>query len=140
MATSIKKPAILDVELLSSTGGGRTYSYAYSLHYKKPEKGEVVIVPFAGKLFPAVVLNANDTDTASGLHGKQEIRPRHLRPVLGVARSSAFLLRAARLAEISMEDFLKNAETAFSMWLPAPVHKAFAVFFFAVILKRPRLT
>ena len=122
------KENTLRVELLSGTGGGRDYSYSFNLHYRSPEPGEVVIVPFAGRLYPAVVLQ-RPHDTAERRYSK--FSAFHLRPVIGIERTQEIVKKLSGLARGVMDRHLRPAAAAFSHWLPAPFEREFAVFFFA---------
>lgn len=120
--------SVVDAELLSATGGGRTYSYSYKLHYRLPAIGDVVIVPFAGRLFPAMVLSAKK---AGKPENSSAFVATKLRPVVGVARESNLLRRLTNLSIATMRLHLKSADSSVSLWLPSPFDKNFGVFFFA---------
>ena len=138
------KTTLVDVELLSKVGGGRTYTYRYNLHYTTPRKGDFVIVPFGGRLFPAIVLSTDENielgsripPAEDGENATSRRAEFALRPILGVEREDRALLELGALGRAMMERYLRPAKDAFSLWVAGTVERELGVFFFAPEAKK----
>ena len=117
---------VVDVELLGKRGGGRTYSYRYNLHYKRPVAGAPVIVPFGHGFTPAMVTAACE---AGGRDAER------LRPVLGTTAGCG-IARLCGTAWKTMNAYLRPAGTALALFLPGSLEREIGLFFFARRLKQ----
>ncbi len=133
----------VEVELLSRKGGGRRYTYRYNLHYAPPDVGDIVVVPFAKWILPAVVLSAkriddtlfalyestfatHDLDTDKGISSAYLS---NYRPILGIERQSKFILQCASVGNKIIERSLRSAHQAYSFFTPASFENEYSVCF-----------